>query len=54
MGRAERMILILVGVFATGVGGGLRVLYPVLWVFVVLAGFTVFQRIRRTWEQLER
>lgn len=54
MGRAERMLLILVGVFASGLGGGLRVLYPVLWVFVVLAGLTVFQRIRRTWEQLER
>lgn len=54
MGRAERMMLILIGVFAAGIGGGSKVLYPVLWVFVVLAGLTVLQRIRKTWEQLER
>ena len=51
MGRAERMILILVGI---GVDGfGLPVLEPVLWIFVLLTGFTVVQRIRRTWQQLD-
>jgi len=54
MGRAERMIFILIGVFVAGIWGGHKVVYPVLWVFVVLAGLTVLQRIRRTWEQLER
>lgn len=51
MGRAERMILILAGVGLAGFG--LPVLETVLWVFVVLTGFTVFQRIRRTWQQLD-
>lgn len=51
MGRAERMILILVGVGLSGLG--LPVLEAVLWVFVVLTGFTVVQRIRRTWQQLD-
>lgn len=51
MGRAERMILILLG--AGLVGLGLPIMEPVLWVFVVLTGFTVFQRIRRTWQQLD-
>lgn len=53
MGRAERMILVLAGVGISGIVGGSKVLFPVLWVFVVLVGFTVFQRIRRTWHQLE-
>jgi phosphatidylglycerophosphate synthase len=26
---------------------------PLLWVFVILTGFTVFQRIRKTWQQLD-
>ncbi len=53
MGRAERMIFALVGIGVSGLGGlGLNVLMPVLWVFVVLTGFTVAQRIRRTWQQL--
>lgn len=51
MGRAERMILILVGMMAVGLG--LRIMEPVLWVFVVLTGLTVAQRIRKTWQQLE-
>lgn len=51
MGRAERMILILTG---TGlVGLGVPIMEPVLWAFVILTGFTVFQRIRRTWQQLD-
>ena len=29
------------------------VLYAMLWIFVILTGFTVAQRIRRTWQQLE-
>ena len=50
MGRAERMILILVGIMVVGLGA--PVMEPLLWVFVVLTGFTVVQRIRRTWQQL--
>lgn len=50
MGRAERMILILVGIGLEGLG--VPVLEAVLWAFVVLTGFTVAQRIRRTWQQL--
>jgi CDP-diacylglycerol--glycerol-3-phosphate 3-phosphatidyltransferase len=53
MGRAERMLLILVGVGVSGLIGGNKVLFPVLWVFVVLSAFTVAQRIRRTWQQLD-
>jgi phosphatidylinositol phosphate synthase len=51
MGRAERMILILTGVGLVGLG--LPLMEPLLWVFVVLTGFTVFQRIWKTWQQLE-
>jgi len=50
MGRAERMILVLAGVFVAGFW--LPVLLPLLWVMVVLTGLTVAQRIRRTWQQL--
>ncbi len=53
MGRAERMILIVVGILITGIVGGSTVLLVVLWIFVVLSGFTVGQRIRRTWQQLD-
>jgi len=51
MGRAERVILVLVGVGLEGFG--LHVLRPMLWTFVVLTAFTVFQRIRNTWRQLD-
>ncbi|MCP3998521.1 MAG: CDP-alcohol phosphatidyltransferase family protein [bacterium] len=50
MGRGERMILMLVGLIAHGLGA--KVLHPMLWVFVVLTGLTVAQRSRRTWQQL--
>jgi CDP-diacylglycerol--glycerol-3-phosphate 3-phosphatidyltransferase len=50
MGRAERMILLLIGLII--VGSGVDILLPLLWVFVVLTGLTVGQRIRRTWQQL--
>jgi CDP-diacylglycerol--glycerol-3-phosphate 3-phosphatidyltransferase len=50
MGRAERMIFILLGIGVVGLG--LDIIEPVLWVFVVLTGFTVIQRIRKTWQQL--
>lgn len=50
MGRGERMILILVGLMMVGVG--LQIMEPLLWVFVVLTGLTVVQRIRKTWQQL--
>ena len=52
MGRAERMILALVGVILAGFD--LPVLIPMLWIFVILSGFTVGQRIWRTWNQLDR
>lgn len=51
MGRAERMILALVGVGLEGLG--LETLMATLWILVVLSGFTVAQRIRRTWQQLD-
>ncbi len=51
MGRAERMILVLIGLMAVGLG--LEILEALLWVFVVLTGLTVAQRIRKTWQQLE-
>ncbi len=51
MGRAERMILILIGTMVVGIGA--PIMEPVLWVFVVLTGFTVVQRIRKTWQQLD-
>lgn len=50
MGRAERMLLCLVGVILAGFG--LEVLEPMLWIFVVLTGLTVVQRTRRTLQQL--
>jgi CDP-diacylglycerol--glycerol-3-phosphate 3-phosphatidyltransferase len=51
MGRAERMLLVLLGMMAVGLG--LEVMEPLLWIFVVLTGLTVAQRIRKTWQQLE-
>ena len=50
MGRAERMILALIGIFVAGFWE--PILIPMLWVLVVLTGLTVAQRIRRTWQQL--
>ena len=50
MGRAERMLLLLLGLIISGLG--VKILHPMLWVFVVLSGLTVAQRIRRTWQQL--
>lgn len=52
MGRAERMIFLLLGVLLAGFG--LKTLLPMLWGFTVLSGLTVAQRIRRTWQQLPR
>jgi len=51
MGRGERMILVLTGMMAVGLG--LEIMEPLLWTFVVLTGLTVAQRIRKTWQQLE-
>lgn len=51
MGRAERVILVLLFVGLDGLG--LPVLLPMLWVLVVLTTFTVLQRIRNTWRQLD-
>ncbi len=50
MGRGERMILMLIGLIIHGLG--LNVLFPMLWIFVVLSGLTVAQRSLRTWQQL--
>ncbi len=50
MGRAERMILFLVGVGLAGFD--LPTLYPMLWVFAVLTSVTVAMRVYRTWFQL--
>ena len=44
------MILMLAGLILHG--WGVKVLHPMLWVFVVLSGLTVAQRSRRTWQQL--
>jgi hypothetical protein len=44
------MILLLVGLILAGFG--LKILHPMLWLFVLLSGLTVAQRIRRTWQQL--
>lgn len=52
MGRAERMIFLLLGVGLAGLG--LKTMLPMLWAFAVLSGLTVAQRIRRTWQQLPR
>jgi hypothetical protein len=52
MGRAERMILMLLGVGLAGFGLD-GVMLPMLWIFVVLSGLTVAQRVRRTWQQLD-
>lgn len=51
MGRAERVILSLLGIGLAGFG--LPVLLPMLWVFVTLTAFTVLQRVRNTWRQLD-
>ncbi len=51
MGRAERVIFVLAGVAIDGLGP--PVLLPMLWIFVVLTTFTVLQRIRNTWRQLD-
>ena len=51
MGRAERMILMLLGIGLAGIWP--QLMLPMLWIFVVLSGLTVGQRIRRTWQQLE-
>lgn len=54
MGRAERMILALGGLLIAGLVGGTTVLLAVLWLFVVLTGFTVAQRTVNTWRQLSK
>jgi len=50
MGRAERMIMALLGIFVAGFAP--RILVPMVVVFVILVGLTVAQRIRKTWQQL--
>lgn len=50
MGRAERMILAVLGIFFAGFWE--PILYGMLVIFVVLSALTVAQRVRRTWQQL--
>lgn len=50
MGRAERMIVAVLGIFFAGFWT--PILYGMLVVFVVLTALTVAQRVRRTWQQL--
>ena len=50
MGRAERLILLLLGVGLEGID--VEAMEIVLWVFVSLTALTVMQRIYRTWVQL--
>ncbi len=50
MGRAERMIVAVLGIFFAGFWT--PILYGMLVVFVVLSALTVAQRVRRTWQQL--
>jgi CDP-diacylglycerol--glycerol-3-phosphate 3-phosphatidyltransferase len=50
MGRAERMIVLILAIFIAGFWE--PILVPMLWVMVVFTGLTVAQRIRRTWQQL--
>ncbi len=53
LGRAERMILALLGIGVSGLYGlGHKVLIPTLWAFMILSALTVAQRIRKTWQQL--
>ncbi|MCH7667613.1 MAG: CDP-alcohol phosphatidyltransferase family protein [Acidobacteria bacterium] len=52
MGRAERMILLVGGIFAAGFDLDVDVMLPMLWIMMVLTGVTVGQRIRNTWAQL--
>tara|TARA_B100000686_G_C16530965_1_gene832283 strand:- start:15 stop:599 length:585 start_codon:yes stop_codon:yes gene_type:complete len=50
MGRAERMLLVLVG---AGLAQWFSSLIWTLWLLVILSSLTVAQRVRRTWQQLE-
>lgn len=50
MGRAERNLLMLIGIGLEGLG--LSTLLPMLWVYVALTALTVAQRSYRTWVQL--
>ncbi len=54
MGRAERLILVPGGVLVQGFFTGTSVILVVLWIFVVLTGFTVAQRTVNTWRQLPK
>ncbi len=51
MGRAERLILLLAGLFFAGLGA--PVLDATLWAVTVLVAATVGQRFRATWTQLD-
>jgi len=51
MGRAERLIVMLLGIGLEGFG--LTTIEPTLWVLAVATWWTVGQRVVRTWRQLE-
>jgi CDP-diacylglycerol--glycerol-3-phosphate 3-phosphatidyltransferase len=50
MGRAERLLVFVIGVGLEGVG--LPTLVVTVWVMAVLSWLTVMQRFYRTWAQL--
>jgi CDP-diacylglycerol--glycerol-3-phosphate 3-phosphatidyltransferase len=50
MGRAERLIVMLLGIGLEGFG--LTTIEPMLWILVVTTWLTVGQRAVRTWQQL--
>jgi hypothetical protein len=50
MGKAERNVLMLLGVGFEGLG--FSTLLPMLWIYVALTALTVAQRCYRTWVQL--
>lgn len=52
MGRAERLLLLLVGTGLHGFSWDVNLLLPTLWAMTILTGITVVLRVYRTWVQL--
>jgi CDP-diacylglycerol--glycerol-3-phosphate 3-phosphatidyltransferase len=51
MGRAERLIVMLLGIGLEGLG--LTTIEPMLWILAITTWLTVGQRLVRTWRQLQ-
>ena len=51
MGRAERLIVMLLGIGLEGLG--VTTIEPMLWILAITTWLTVGQRLVRTWRQLE-